>query len=224
MKDLSFIKGRYFVYKGIYDNKNVYESTLEAIKVAIRKNKAIYLTVCETKDKKLIVCEEDAITRILNQKDEIKDMTYEDLSYLSFYHIPLLEEVLELTIKTPLILNLKIDKNEELFKLLDNYKGKVALLSANFRIINWINKERKNYIIGEVVSKRKVINFNFYFIKSDFKSYNIEYFDKIKVSAMRENSIVLGYLINNRDNLKIYNNMFDGLIIDNYLGITSNVK
>ena len=151
-------------------------------------------------------------------------MTYEDLSYLSFYHIPLLKEVLELTLKTPLILNLKIDKNEELFKLLDNYKGNVALLSANFRIINWINKERKNYIIGEVVSKRKVINFNFYFIKSDFKSYNIEYFDKIKVSAMRENSIVLGYLINNRDNLKIYNNMFDGLIIDNYLGITSNVK
>ena len=41
MKDLSFLKSRYFVYKGIYDNKNVYENTLEAIKVAIRKNKVV---------------------------------------------------------------------------------------------------------------------------------------------------------------------------------------
>ena len=71
MKDLSFLKSRYFVYKGIYDNKNVYENTIEAIKVAIRKNKAIYLTVCETKDKELIICENDCLTRIQNQKDNI---------------------------------------------------------------------------------------------------------------------------------------------------------
>ena len=105
MKDLSFLKSRYFVYKGIYDNKNVYENTLEAIKVAIRKNKAIYLTVCETKDKELIICENDCLTRIQNQKDNIKDMTYDEISYLSFYHIPKLTEVLELTKDVPLILN-----------------------------------------------------------------------------------------------------------------------
>ena len=75
MKDLSFLKERYYVYKGIYDNKNVYENTLEAIKVALRKNKAMYLTVCETKDKKLIVCEEDVLIRIQNQKDALNDMT-----------------------------------------------------------------------------------------------------------------------------------------------------
>lgn len=220
MKDLSFLKERYYVYKGIYDNKNVYENTLEAIKVALRKNKAMYLTVCETKDKKLIVCEEDVLIRIQNQKDSLSDMTYDELSFLSFYHIPLLEEVLDITKNVPIILNLKIKKNEKLFELLDKYEGKFAIISTNSKIINWVNKNRESYIIGEVVTKRKVFNLNFYFVKSDFKSYNIEYIDKVKLKKMRESSIVLGYLINNKTKLKMYNNLFDSLIIDNYFGIT----
>jgi len=222
MKDLSFLKSRYFVYKGIYDNKNVYENTLEAIKVAIRKNKAIYLTVCETKDKELIICENDCLTRIQNQKDNIKDMTYDEISYLSFYHIPKLSEVLELTKDVPIILSLKIHtKNEELFKLLDNYFGKFALLSTDIKIIMWLNKHRENYIVGEVITKHKGFNLGFYFIKSDFKSYNIEYYDKIKLNKLREENIVVGYYVNNKNSLKTYNNMFDSLIIDNYIGITS---
>lgn len=222
MKDLSFLKSRYFVYKGIYDNKNVYENTLEAIKVAIRKNKAIYLTVCETKDKELIICENDCLARIQNQKDNIKDMTYDEISYLSFYHIPKLSEILELTKDVPIILSLKIHtKNEELFNLLDNYSGKFALLSTDIKIIMWLNKHRENYIIGEVITEHKGFNLGFYFIKSDFKSYNIEYYDKIKLNKLREENIVVGYYVNNKNSLKTYNNMFDSLIIDNYIGITS---
>ena len=42
----------------------------------------------------------------------------------------------------------------------------------------WLNKHRENYIVGEVITKHKGFNLGFYFIKSDFKSYNIEYYDK----------------------------------------------
>ena len=35
MKDLSFLKSRYFVYKGIYDNKNVYNDSFYRIKKQI---------------------------------------------------------------------------------------------------------------------------------------------------------------------------------------------
>ena len=180
----------------------------------------IKLFVHDSKDKKLIVCEEDVLIRIQNQKDALSDMTYEELSFLSFYHIPLLEEVLEITKNVPIILKLKIKKNEKLFELLDKYEGKFAIISTNSKIINWVNKNRESYIIGEVETKRKVFNLNFYFVKSDFKSYNIEYIDKVKLKKMRENSIVLGYLINNKTKLKMYNNLFDSLIIDNYFGIT----
>lgn len=224
MKDLSFLRDRYYIYKGIYDNKNIYENTLEAIKVAIRKKKSLYLTVCETKDNKLIVCEDDVFERIQNQKDKICDMTYDEISYLSFYHIPLLSEVLELTCKVSLILNLRINtKNVELLNLLDNYDGKVAIVTNNIKILNWINKVRDNYIIGEIVTKHKPFNLGFYFVKSDFKSYNIDYIDKFKLKTMRESTVVLGYLINNKTKLKMYNNLFDSLIIDNYINIIKNL-
>ena len=149
-------------------------------------------------------------------------MTYDEISYLSFYHIPKLSEILELTKDVPIILSLKIHtKNEELFNLLDNYSGKFALLSTDIKIIMWLNKHRENYIVGEVITKHKGFNLGFYFIKSDFKSYNIEYYDKIKLNKLREENIVVGYYVNNKNSLKTYNNMFDSLIIDNYIGITS---
>ena len=122
-------------------------------------------------------------------------------------------------VKTPLILSLNISKNVDLFNLLDNYSNDIALISNKSRIINWISKERNNYIIGEIVSKRNIFDFGFYFVKSDFKSYNINYFDKIEVKSMREDSLVIGFLINNKTKLKTYNILFDSLIIDNYFGI-----
>ncbi len=224
MKDLTFLKDRYYIYKGIYDNKNIYENTLEAIKVAIRKKKSLYLTIVETKDNQLIVCEEDALERIQNQKDNINDITYDEINYLSFYHIPLLKEALELTSNISIILNLKINtKNPELLNLLDNYTGKFAIITNNIKILNWINKVRDNYVIGEIITKHKLFNLGFYFVKTDFKSYNIDYIDKYKLKRMKEDSIVLGYLINNKTKLKKYNNLFDSLIIDNYLNITKNI-
>ena len=43
----------------------------------------------------------------------------------------------------------------------------------------------------------------------------------IKLNKLREENIVVGYYVNNKNSLKTYNNMFDSLIIDNYIGITS---
>lgn len=224
MKDLSFLKDRYYIYKGIYDNKNIYENTIEAIKVAVKKKKSLYLTICETKDNKLIVCEEDVFERIQSQKDKIEDMTYDEISYLSFYHIPLLNEVLELTKKISIIINLKIfSKNNELFNLLDKYEGSFAIVSNNPRILNWINKKRNNYIIGEIITKHKRFNLGFYFVKTDFKSYNIKYIDKLKLKNIRENMIVIGYLIDTKTKLKQYNNLFDSLVIDNYFNLTKSL-
>ena len=45
----------------------------------------------------------------------------------------------------------------------------------------------------------------------------IEYYDKIKLNKLREENIVVGYYVNNKNSLKTYNNMFDSLIIDNYI-------
>lgn len=225
MKDIDFLKKGIFAYQGIYDNKNVYENTLEAFKVAIKRRNNIYFEVIETKDHKFVVCKNDVFERIHNSKDKVEDMTYDELCYVSFYHIPLLEEVLELING---IVGIMIDpkvhtKHKNLFELLDNYNGKFAIISVNPKIINWFNKNRPEYVVGEVITKRKGFNLSFYFNKTDFKSYNIDYFDKIKVSNLRDlGDVVIGYLINSTEKYETYKNVFDNLIADNFLNLKIN--
>lgn len=225
MKDLDFLKKGIFAYQGIYDNKNVYENTLEAFKVAIKRKNNVYFEVIETKDHQFVVCKTDVFERIHNSKDKVEEMTYEELCYVSFYHIPLLEEVLKLINgKVGIIIEPRVHtKHNNLFEILDKYQGKFAIISINPKIINWFNKNRPGYIVGEVITKRKSISLGFYFNKTDFKSYNIEYFDKIKVKNLRDmGDIVLGFLINSNDKYEIYKDVFDNLIADNFLNLKFN--
>ena len=225
MKDIDFLKKGIFAYQGIYDNKNVYENTLEAFKVAIKRRNNIYFEVIETKDHKFVVCKNDVFERIHNSKDKVEDMTYDELCYVSFYHIPLLEEVLELINgKVGIMIDPKVHTNHKnLFELLDNYNGKFAIISVNPKIINWFNKNRPEYGVGEVITKRKGFNLSFYFNKTDFKSYNIDYFDKIKVKNLRDlGDVVIGYLINSTEKYETYKNVFDNLIADNFINLKIN--
>ena len=78
-------------------------------------------------------------------------------------------------------------------------------------------------ILGEVITKRKGFNLSFYFNKTDFKSYNIDYFDKIKVRNLRDlGDVVIGYLINSTEKYETYKNVFDNLIADNFLNLKIN--
>ena len=64
------------------------------------------------------------------------------------------------------LLDILQNKHKNLFELLDNYNGKFAIISVNPKIINWFNKNRPEYVVGEVITKRKGFNLSFYFNNS----------------------------------------------------------
>ena len=209
------MKNKYYLNKGLYDNKNIFENTIEAIKMGLNTHNGLYLTVRETKDHILVIYEDSNLSRLHNMKDKISDTTYEDLSYLSFYHIPTLEEVLSIVNgKVDIILNLKIKpKNKEIIKVLSKYKGNIYLL-GKAKIINKIHKKNKDLSIGEILTKG---SFNLFMTKTEFKSIDIGFYNKLKVKKLKEDNIpLIGYLINNNDLLNEYKDVFDYLIIDNY--------
>ena len=209
------MKNKYYLNKGLYDNKNIFENTIEAIKMGLNTHNGLYLTVRETKDHILVIYEDSNLSRLHNMKDKISDTTYEDLSYLSFYHIPTLEEVLSIVNgKVDIILNLKIKpKNKEIIKVLSKYKGNICLL-GKAKIINKIHKKNKDLSIGEILTKG---SFNLFMTKTEFKSIDIGFYNKLKVKKLKEDNIpLIGYLINNNDLLNEYKDVFDYLIIDNY--------
>lgn len=227
MKDKSFLLNHYFINKGIYDNHKVFENTLEAFNEAIKTKEGLYFDVRLTKDKQLIVFDDDNLSRLLNLKDDVKDITYNELSYLSSYHIPLLKEVLTFVKgRVPIIINPKgYNKGYELEKLLsielDNYEGTFSILSSNSLSIRWLNNNKPNYIVGEILSKkrfkslRKIIAN--YQIKTDFKSVNInDYTSRDIISLKDDQDILIGYLINDQDKYLTYHDTFNSLIIDNY--------
>ncbi|MFA7120526.1 MAG: glycerophosphodiester phosphodiesterase family protein [Bacilli bacterium] len=227
MKDLEFLKTNYISNKGIYNNQNIFENTLGAFDLALKKNLIINLELRLTKDKVIVVYNDSDLTRLMHLKDKISSSTYEELLYLNKYHIPSIEEVLNLINgKVPIIINPKTleCKNhlqKELVKLLDNYPGKFVIISSNSLIIRWYNKNRPNYIVGEIMSKsRKLKKFNLlnylinFTIISDFISIDIEYYNIIKMKKIKEETLLLGYIADTKEKYDKYKDVTDNLYIE----------
>lgn len=227
MKDLEFLKTNYISNKGIYDNHNIFENTLEAFDLALKKNLIINLELRLTKDNVIVVYNDSDLTRLMHLKDKISSTTYEELLYLNKYHIPSIEEVLNLIKgRVPIIINPKTleckhHMQKELVKLLDNYPGKFAIVSGNSLIIRWYNKNRPDYIVGEIMSKDiklrkfKFVNYfvNFYLV-TDFISIDIEYYNIIKMKKIKEETLLLGYIADTKEKFAKYKDVTDNLYIE----------
>jgi glycerophosphoryl diester phosphodiesterase len=223
---LEFLTKTLIANKGVYNNKNVMENTLDAFEKAINLNVGILFNIWQTKDKKIIVFDEADLSKLLNLKDKIEDTTYDELCFLSPFHIPLLKEVLTLIKgKIPIIINPKSDdKHHEFIKnmlnMLDGYDGDFALINENPCIIKLINSLRPTFNVGEEITKsnhhslsRWIANYS---IKTNFKFYDIKYYDELKVNALRKECPVIGYYILRKQELVTYKESFDNLIINNY--------
>lgn len=224
MRDTEFLKSSLIVNRGIYDNQITFENTLESFNNAITNNYAILLSVNMTKDEVLIVYHDDNLTRLMNLKDKINSINYSELNYLCPYHVPTVEEALkDIAGKVPVIINVRTTSKKhflekELSKLLDKYEGKFAVLSRSSKVIRWFNKNRPNYLIGEILTRSRTFSLSNFIlnclIETDFKSINVEYHNLYKIKKIKESSLVIGYLIDNQEKYLVYKEVFDNLIID----------
>lgn len=220
MKDTEFLKSSLIVNRGIYNNQITFENTLESFNNAITNNYAILFSVNITEDDVLIVYHDDNLTRLMNLKDKINSIKYSELNYLCPYHVPTIEEALNtIAGKVPIIINMRVTgkkhfPEKELAKLLDKYNGKFAVLSRNAKIIRWFNKNRPNYIIGEILTRSYNFSLSNCLIETDFKSINVEYYNLYKIKKIKESSLVIGYLIDNQEKYLVYKEVFDNLVID----------
>lgn len=225
MKDINFLKSSLFVNKGIYDNQIIYENTLESFKEAIKNKYSIIFSVNLTKDNVMILYYDNDLTRLMNLKDKISSITYEELNYLCSYHIPTLKEALELINgQVGIILDIRATSQKYYLEkvlptVLDNYGGSFAILSKYVKSIKWFNKNKPDYIVGEVLTKKRNLSLTNFIanccINTDFKSININYYDIYKIKKIKEDSLVLGYLIDNQEKYLVYKDIFDNLFIDN---------
>ncbi len=233
MKNYSFLKNKEIAHRGLYNNaKGIYENTLSSFKYALKKEYPIELDVHLTKDNKVIVFHDSNLKRLFNNNQKIKNLTYEELKKFkypnSLDNIPLLEEVLELVNgKVPLIIELKYDRKvglleEEVVKLLKNYKGNYALKSFRFRSVYYLKKHYPHIIRGQLLSYKGffsylIFNLRIYlskYSKPDFYSCKITNINNKKISKLKENNLILGWTIKSKNDIKYIKRYVDNYIFE----------
>ena len=131
------------------------------------------------------------------------------------YIIPTLKQVMHIVDgKVPLLIEVKdVDNNskfeEELVKILDNYKGEFAIQSMNPFVIDWFYKNRKDYIIGLIVFN----DLNYKLVKKYIKKIDFISVYK-KQLPFKSKKLILGWTIRNEKEYKKYIELCDNLICE----------
>ena len=218
MKEINFLKENLISHRGLHSNK-IIENTIPSFYKCLRKKYIIELDIHILKDNSIVVYHDFNLKRLTGMNKNIEKLTYAQLSKVKIkkiYNIPLLEQVIHIVSgKAPIIIDIKkinsdyiIENN--LVKILDNYKGLFAIHSSNIKTLLWFKKNRPNYIIGLIIFSKIDYQINKKYIKYvDFLSINKYVNIKVK------NKLLLGWTIKNNDEYNKYKNKFNNLICDN---------
>lgn len=231
-----FLTKNLIAHRGIHDNKNIYENTLEAFQKAKEKNYIIELDVHLTKDNKIVVFHDYNTKRITGISHQIEESTYQEINNNKKIHIPTLEEVLTLIKQeVPLLIEIKQQNKvgqfeEKLMEILKKYKGEYAIQSFNPKTIYWFKKHHPNILRGQLACQTYQKNIPPYqqFIlrnmflniitKPNFISYKYNELPLKKIKKYQRKKIpVLAWTISSKENYNKYKNIYDNLICEKFI-------
>lgn len=217
MGSCEFLNHSIIAHRGIYNNITIYENSLEAIMYAVKNNLIAEIDVRLTNDNEVIVFHDEDGERLLKLKDNINSLTKEEIDYISPYHIPTLQEVLNnIDCKVPVVIEVKEDNKiirNKLIEILKDYKGKFVIQSFIYDIVKFFKK--KNYIVGLLVSDKKNIKYLNKSIDVDFLSIKYDVIDKVGLNILKKKYYLIGWTLDNRIDVEYYIKIFNNLIIDN---------
>ena len=217
MGKCDFLKSSIIAHRGIYNNITIYENTMESIMYAVKNNLIVEIDVRLTSDNVLIVFHDEDAGRLIKLKDNINTLTYEDLEYLSPYHIPTLKEVLDsINSKVPVIIEVKEDNKvirNKLIEILKDYKGSLAIQSFIYDAVKFYKK--KKFIVGLLIGKTKNRNLLKEDLNIDFVNIKYDTIDRVEANKLKEKYFLIGYTVNKKEDVDVYIKVFNNLIIDN---------
>lgn len=218
-------------HRGVYNNTDIIENTMDAFNKAIELNLPIELDIRLIKDKKnIVVFHDDNLKRLCNINKKISKLTINEIKNVNLKDtnstIPLFFDVLNL-INGKVLLDVEIKGSlyfisffRSITKLLDSYDGNFIIKSFNPLYIFLIKLFRKDYIRGILINKTNInIPFIFTLSKPQFIccDSNILYNSKLQKYIKKKKCPVLCYNVKNMDDAKKL--LADGFIIDHNINI-----
>jgi len=220
MKNIDFLKRSVIAHRGLH-NSQIPENTLPAFVKCVDKNYIIELDIHILSDNTIVVYHDHNLKKLTGVNKVIETLTYAQLSSIKIdkkYTIPTLKQVMHIVDgKVPILIEIKdVDNNskfeEELVKILDNYKGEFAIQSTNPFVIDWFYKNRKDYVIGLIVFN----DLNYKLVKRYVKKIDFISVYK-KQLPFKINKLVLGWTIRKQSEHEKYKYLCDNLICENIL-------
>lgn len=220
MKNINFLKENLIAHRGLHSSNTV-ENTLKAFIRAIEKKYIIEIDIHILKDDTIVVYHDYSLKRLTGVNKMIENLSYPQLSNIRIknrYQIPTLEQVMNIVNnQVPLLIEIKtLFNNVHFFKLLsnllDNYNGRVAIQSINPYVIDWFNKNRKQYLIGLIVFN----NLNYQMIKKYIKRIDFISIYK-RCLPFKSYKMVIGWTIKNINEFRRYQKLADNLIVENII-------
>lgn len=237
-KNLSWLNDIKIAHRGLHNiEKGIPENTILAFEKAIERNVAIELDVHILKDNTIIVFHDDTLERACNIQKNIRDLTYKDIKKLKLfnteYKIPTLIDTLDyIDLRVPIILEVKTDVKAKvicpvLIKILDKYKGKIAIKSFDPNVCIWFKKNAQNYVRGLLITDfknekkhkllKKILLSSLILMpicKPDFLSVNKRMLKCRKIKKIRNKKVVLGWTFRSNFELLKYENYCDSYICE----------
>lgn len=220
MKNIDFLKRNLIAHRGFH-NVQIPENTLPAFVKCVNKNYIIELDIHILFDNTIVVYHDHNLKKLTGVNKIIETLSYAQLSKIKIdkkYTIPALKQVMHIVDgKVPVLIEVKdVDNNskfeEELVKILDNYKGEFAIQSTNPFVIDWFYRNRKDYVIGLIVFN----DLNYKLVKKYIKKIDFISVYK-KQLPYKINKLVLGWTIRKQSEYEKYKYLCDNLICENIL-------
>ncbi len=239
MKDLKFLKETIIAHRGVHNEKDIIENSLEAFKEAVNKNYIIELDVHFLKDGEVVVFHDDNIERMTGINKNLKDCTYDEIRNIKLLnkntYIPKISDVLKLVDgKVPILIELKNDNKvglleSSLVQILKKYNGKYAVQSFNPLSIMWFKNNYPNIIRGQLVCKfknKKMDNIKKFILKTmffniitnpDFISHSVDDLSYKEVNKIKKNKFILGWTVRNKERYDELIKYYDNLICEKFI-------
>ncbi|MDL2302007.1 glycerophosphodiester phosphodiesterase [Lachnospiraceae bacterium OttesenSCG-928-D06] len=231
-----------YAHRGLHNNSQAPENSLEAFQLAVEKGFGIELDVQLTKDLIPVVFHDFTLERMCGVSGHVRDYLYTELQGFPLLstkeRIPKLSDVLLLVDgQVPLIveyktesLDLRVCKIAD--KLLRDYKGDYCIESFNPLVLFWYRRKQKSVMRGQLSDaflKDTKYRGVLYFIlqnlllnclgKPDFVAYNHKYPHALSRQICRKifRNTAAAYTLQSKKALREAEKDFDIFIFDGFL-------
>ena len=216
-------------HRGVHNNIDIPENTLQAFKKAIKNNIDIELDVRLTKDNILVVFHDDNLKRMTGINKHMDDITYDELKDINLsntnHTIPTFNKALKV-INGKVLLNIEIKDTKKIKTIynkvieeLQNYNYPFIIQSFNPKIVRYFKKHKKNYICGLLIKddlyNKLTGNLIIKYCKPNFLAISKKYIDKNGINKHLKKYPLLIWTILNKDEINKYNDLTNNFICNN---------